>query len=328
MKILAIRFARLGDVLLLLPALARLKDSFPQASLVFLTGHRCAPIAELCPAIDEVIAVDRIAMRDGPAWKAVQRMTGLVRDIRQRKFDILIDFHSFRETNLLAGLSGATTRIAMKRHQAAYWGFCFNQPPVAEDKSLHVAAMFERVVESIARSNIPPAVGAVHDRALLRVPDAVKDMNKLVLFVDAPVRDRIWPPECFASVADFAIEKLGATVVAVSSSSGAELAQRVQKATRHPERVSIETNLTLAQLAGTIAAARLLISNDTGPMHIGPAVGVTTLGLFSVGFPEHFRPIGPDDRYLCGMPIERIKAGDVIANMEQMWTTVGPGPQR
>ena len=91
-------------------------------------------------------------------------MTGLVRDIRQRKFDILIDFQSFRETNLLAGLSGATTRIAMKRHQAAYWGFCFNQPPVAEDKSLHVSAMFERVVASIARSNIPPAVGAVYDR--------------------------------------------------------------------------------------------------------------------------------------------------------------------
>ena len=328
MKILAIRFARLGDVLLLLPALARLKDSFPQSRLVFLTGHRCASIAELCPAIDEVIAVDRIAMRDGSVWKAVQRMTGLVRDIRQRKFDILIDFHSFRETNLLAGLSGATTRIAMKRHQAAYWGFCFNKPPVPEDKSLHVSAMFEKVVASIARSSISPAAAAVYDRALLRVPNAVKDMNKLVLFVDAPVRDRIWPPECFASVADFAIEKLGATVVAVSSSSGAELAQRVRKAARYPERVSIETDLTLAQLAGTIASARLLISNDTGPMHIGPAVGVTTLGLFSVGFPEHFRPIGPDDRYLRGLPIEGIRAGDVIANLEQMWTIAGPGPQR
>ena len=38
----------------------------------------------------------------------------------------------------------------MKRHQAAYWGFCFNKPPVAEDKGLHVAAMFEKVVASIA----------------------------------------------------------------------------------------------------------------------------------------------------------------------------------
>jgi heptosyltransferase-3 len=264
-------------------------------------------------------------------WKAVQRMTGLVREIRHRKFDLLIDFHSFRETNLLAGLSGATNRIAMKRHQAAYWGFCFNQPPVAEDKSLHVAAMFERVVAGITRANTSPAVAAIYDRThrpLLSIPNTVRDMERLVLFVDAPVRDRIWPPERFASVADFAVERLGARVVAVSSSTGAELAQRVRKATRYPEHVSIETDLTLPQLAAIIASARLLVSNDTGPMHIGPAVGVTTLGLFSVGFPEHFRPIGPNDRYLRRMPIERIKTEEVIANVEQMWTTVDPGPQR
>jgi len=330
-KILAIRFARLGDVLLLLPALARLKDSFPQSSLAFLTGHRCAPIAQLCPAIDEVIAVDRVAMRDGPVWKAIERMTGLVRDLRRRKFDLLVDFHSFRETNLLAGLSGATTRIAMKRHRAPYWGFCFNQPPVPEDKSLHVSAMFERVVASVPRSNPSPSVGTIYDRPdppLLRIPNRVRDMERLVLFVDAPVRDRIWPPECFASVADFAVERLGARVVAVSSSNGADLAQRVRKATRYPEHVSIQTDLSLPQLAGTIASARLLVSNDTGPMHIGPAVGVTTLGLFSVGFPEHFRPVGPNDRFLRGLPIEAIKTGEVIANVEQMWTTVDPGPQR
>ncbi len=53
MNILAIRFARLGDVILLLPALAAIKESLPLAHLSLLTGHRCAPIAEMCPAIDE-----------------------------------------------------------------------------------------------------------------------------------------------------------------------------------------------------------------------------------------------------------------------------------
>src|SRR5262249_13724557 len=140
----------LGDVLLLLPALARLKDSFPESRLVLMTGHRCAPITELCPAIDEVMSVDRIAMRDGPLWDAVGQMTRLVRDIRRRKFDLVIDFHSFRETNLLTGLSGASTRIGMQRHQAAYWGFCFNQPAVPEDKNLHVSEMFQKVVTVVA----------------------------------------------------------------------------------------------------------------------------------------------------------------------------------
>jgi len=165
-------------------------------------------------------------------------------------------------------------------------------------------------------------------RPTLVLPGVVRDKNKLVLFVDAPVPDRIWPAERFAAVADFAIEALGATVVVISSSSGAELARKVRQVCRQPQHLTIETDLTLPRLAATIASARLLVSNDTGPMHIGPAVGVQTLGLFSVGFPEHFRPVGPNDQYLRGMPIARIEVRDVTDSVEQMWTTVDPGLQR
>jgi ADP-heptose:LPS heptosyltransferase len=328
-NILAIRFARLGDVLLLLPALRHLKETFPQARLVLMTGHRCSPIAELCPAIDEIISVDRVAMRDGPIWSAIRQMTRLVRDVRRRKFDIVIDFHSFRETNLLAGLSGASKRIGLKRHQAPYWGFCFNQPPILEDKSLHVLEMFRKVAEAVtARSGSSNAVAAFSPRPYLVLPGVVRDRKKLILFVDAPVPERIWPPERFAAVADFAIEKLQATVVVISSSGGVDLARRVRESSRHHQDIFLETDLTLAGLATSIASGRLLVSNDTGPMHIGPAVGVPTLGLFSVGFPDHFRPVGPMDRYLRGVSIERIEVQDVTASVEQMWTTADPDLRR
>src|SRR2546422_3582979 len=146
MKILAIRFARLGDTVLLLPALSLLKRAFPDARLTLLTGHTCAPVAEMCPAIDEVLAVDRLEMRDGPAFKALRDIQRLVRDVRRRRFDLAIDFHSFRETNLLTWISGAPVRIGMKRYQGPYLSFCFNRPAVLEDKSLHVSAMFKKVV--------------------------------------------------------------------------------------------------------------------------------------------------------------------------------------
>src|SRR6058998_3903827 len=149
MNILAIRFARLGDTVLLLPALSLLKRALPDARLTLLTGHPYAPLAEMCPAIDEVLAVDRLEMRDGPALKALLDIHRLVRDVRRRAFDLVIDFHSFRETNLLTWFSGAPVRIGMKRYNAPYLNFCFNRPPIAEDKSLHVAEMFEKIVETI-----------------------------------------------------------------------------------------------------------------------------------------------------------------------------------
>jgi ADP-heptose:LPS heptosyltransferase len=326
-KILAIRFARLGDVLLLLPALRSLKEVFPNSRLVMLTGHRCAPIAEMCPFIDEVIAVDRIAMRDGPLWSALGSMKGLVRDIRRRHFDIVIDFHSFRETNLLTWLSRAPIRIGMKRHRAPYWAFCFNQPAVIEDKSIHVSGMFQRIVESLPHDQA--CIRATGKREpLLRIPEVRRSERKLVLYVDAPVPDRIWPPERFAALADFAIEKLNAEVVVVAGTGGTGLAAAVRNASRHEEQIKASTTLALPELVAVIASARLLVSNDTGPMHIGPATGVPTVGLFSVGYPEHFRPIGPNDRYRRENPIEKIEVRDVIADVNEMWTIADQDPRR
>jgi len=328
-KILAIRFARLGDVILLMPALRSLKAGFSNARLTFLTGHRCAPIAALCPEIDEVIAVDRVAMRDGPVWRAFGKMAGLVREIRGKRFDLVVDFHSFRETNLLTWVSGAPVRVGMKRENAPYLSFCFNRPAVVEDKSLHVAEMFRRVVAGIvneplcgvSRLVIPENLRAWAGQSLPANP-------KIALYADAPVEDRAWQPERFAEVADFAVERLGASVLVLSGEAGSELAARVQKASRNPDRLVCFTAVTIPQLAALIASARLLVSNDTGPMHLGPAFGVPTLGLFSVGYPEHFRPTGPADRFLRANPIEGISVGAVIEAVNQMWAIADPGLPR
>lgn len=328
-KILAIRFARLGDVILLMPALRSLKAGFSNARLTFLTGHRCALIADLCPEIDEVIAVDRVAMRDGPVWRALAKMAGLVREIRGKRFDLVVDFHSFRETNLLTWVSGAPVRVGMKRENAPYLSFCFNRPPVVEDKSLHVAEMFRRVVQSIVNE---PLCGV----SRLVIPENLRTWAgqrlpgspKIALYPDAPVEDRAWQPERFAEVADFAVERLGASVLVLSGEAGSELAARVQKASRNPDRLVCFTDVTIPQLAALIASARLLVSNDTGPMHLGPALGVPTLGLFSVGYPEHFRPTGPRDRFLRANPIEGISVGAVIEAVDQMWAIADPGLPR
>ena len=326
MNILAIRFARLGDVVLLLPALASLKSAYPDARLTFLTGHRCAPIAELCPAIDEVLSVDRIAMRDGAPLAALREMVRLVRDVRRRRFDLVIDFHSFRETNLLARISGAHDRIAMKRSKAPYLGFCFNRPPVLEDKALHVSEMFQKVVGAVTGRTASPAVSLVLTEELRNYArEAAPPGPRIAVYIDAPVVERIWPPERFAAVADFAVEILGANVLVLSSKEGAKLAARLERASRHADRIVAFTDIGIPQLTALIASSRLLVSNDTGPMHIGPAVGVRTLGLFSVGYPEHFRPIGACDRFIRANPIGKIETDVVIGMIEEMWTTANPG---
>ncbi len=330
-EILAIRFARLGDVALLLPALARLKASFPEARLSLMTGSRCAPLARLCPHLDEVLSVDRLAMRDGPVIRALGDIRRLVREVRARGFDLVVDFHSFRETNLLSWASGARYRMGMKRSDRAYLPFCFNLPPALEDKGIHVAEMFERVVGNLPGTLAPPS----SRRPLLEIPSDVrsrvealvaKSTGKVVLYVGASVIDRRWPSAGFAAVADHAMANWKAKVLILAGASGAEerIAEETRQLVRQQESVLIMPGLSIAELAGTIGSANLMISNDTGPMHIGAAMGVPTLGIFSLSLPLHYRPVGSRDRYIRKDSMEDIEIGEVIEVAEQMWVTAGP----
>jgi ADP-heptose:LPS heptosyltransferase len=322
MKILAIRLARFGDIVLLFPALTLLKSNIPGCGISFLTDLRLAPLAEMCPAIDDIIAVDRIAMRDGARWASLKGMRQIIRDVRRRKFDLTIDFHGFRETNLLTWLSGSGKRIGLKRFDQAFLNFCFNLPPVLEDKELHVSEMFLRVAGRFGSGKLstsPPL--AVPERSRLWVKETLGPRPFAAIYVDAPTPRRIWPPESFAALADYLAGQHGLEIVLISGNGGHSLLKRVQETAKYSGSIRGFSNLTIAQLAAVVEAAQIWISNDTGPMHLGPILGVPTLGLFSIGLPEHFRPTGANDRYVLANPIDRITVSEVIENVEKMWAT-------
>ena len=326
MNVLAIRLARFGDVVLLLPALGRLKAVLPDSRLTLLTGGPCGPLAEMCPAIDHVISVDRVSMRDGSRLRAIQDIGRLLRNVRSRGFDLTIDFHGLRETSLLAWLSGSGQRLGLKRFDQSYLGFCFNLEPVAEDKTIHVANMFMRIAE---RGSGGSGLGGEPLAPPLVVPESARAWTasvlpagpRVVLYVDAPVPERIWPPERFAAVGDYAAGHWNSGVVVLSGPSGGRLVQKILGVARYGAEFHAFSNLTIPQLAAVVESGTLLISNDTGPMHLGPAFGVPTLGLFSVGVPEHFRPSGVGDQFVQGNPIEKIEVEEVIGRIDRMWAT-------
>ena len=329
MNILAIRLARFGDVVLLLPALNILKLNFPESRLTFLTDHRLASLAEMCPAIDDIIAVDRIAMRDGSRLASLESMRGIIKKVRQQRFDLAIDFHGFRETNLLTWLSGSPKRLGLKRFDQSFLNFCFNLPPILEDKSIHASEVFMKVAERFGvRKSSTASAMVVPESARQWARATLSARPYAALYVDAPTSKRIWPPEHFASVVDHLVVQCGLQVVLISGTDGSQLLTRIQDASSSAEHIRAFSNLTIPQLAAIIQAADMWISNDTGPMHLGPILGVPTLGLFSIGLPEHFRPTGPYDRYVLANPIERITVKEVIENVEKLRSRERPDPRR
>ena len=114
-NILVIDFGQLGDVVLSLPALAAIRRRFASARVTVIVGGAASSVVELAGVADEVLAVDRVGLRDGPKHPSVLQIGKLVLDVRRRKFDFVVDLHSLSETNLLGFLSGAGQRLYARR---------------------------------------------------------------------------------------------------------------------------------------------------------------------------------------------------------------------
>jgi ADP-heptose:LPS heptosyltransferase len=317
-RILAIRLARFGDIVLLLPALTLLKERLPGCHLTFLTDVRWASLAALSTAVDEVITLDRVALRNDRFWRSGAKIWQLLSDLRRRKFDAVIDCHGFRETNLLAWWTGAPRRLGLRRFDQSFLAFCFNLPPVMEDKTVHVSEMFRRIVRHFAPSSTdtpehPAFVIPADD--LQWVNENLPDPPFAVLYVDAPVKERMWPLVRFAALANHLVTNLNVSVVVIGGLHPIS--------TEFPEGIRVLSQLPVSRLAAAVASARLLVSNDTGPMHLGPLLGTPTVGIFSVGLPEHFRPTGIRDRYVQGNPIEKVEVDEVIRVVNEVWTMCG-----
>src|SRR3954453_16049255 len=97
-NILVIDFGQMGDVMLSLPALAALRQRFPRARITVAVGKPGKQIVELTGSADEALVVDRGQLRGGFAPASIFKIARLVKEIRRRKFDFVIDLHSLSET--------------------------------------------------------------------------------------------------------------------------------------------------------------------------------------------------------------------------------------
>lgn len=336
------------------------RQLFPTAHISYLTGHRCAPVLGMMPALDEIIALDRVALRDGNKLSSIRKILHFAQEMRRRRFDLVIDLIGFRESELLTFWTDARWRIGLKRYRKPYWDFCFNLPPVSEDKSLLVAEMFRKVVHTLASEGSPPSdraapsppVGPPDERAstvdetiiprLQLTPDAESSARTFWMSHRLDERDivfgfqmsasgetRTWPTDRFielvSRLATHARER-GHRVGFVNFAAPGEaaLCEQVTRAMQEGGNAAVAAigspnrSDAIPQLAGLMKCCTAVVSNDTGPMHLSAAVGTPTLGLFSIGVTEHYRPLGAHCSFLKKNPLSLLTVEEVLQEMIRM----------
>jgi ADP-heptose:LPS heptosyltransferase len=314
-NILVIDFGQLGDVVLSLPALSAVRRRFPRARITVAVGGAAASVVEMAGVADEALAVDRVGLRDGPKHLSVWQIGKLVRDVRRRKFDFVIDLHSLSETNLLGFLSGAGRRLYARRPgRSLDYLANFRPSPPAEDRSKHAIERYLDVVSPLGLgevSRVPRlpvreddgrAVDEMLRKALAggkvkgrRTTEGGLVGGPLVgIFPGAGHPSRRWPVERFAELA-WMLERNDAVRSVLFA--GPEERKLVRDALpKFPPSAIVLDRLTVAQLAAAAARLSVFVSNDTGPMHVAAAVG-TPVVILMQHHPMFNCYIPPGDRH-------------------------------
>ena len=318
-NILLIDFGQLGDVVMSLAALRAVREKFPFARITVAVGKPAGEIVTMSGYGDETIEVDRVAMRDGFKPLSILKILNVVKDVRGRRFDFIIDLHSFSETNLLGFLSGAPKRLFARRRGRSL-DFLANftpRPPIEEDNRVrHQVDRYLDVLQplDIANADRVPrlATQSSDDREIdkLLVKSKADTGAPLVgLFPGAGHESRRWPLAKFAELADSLSRNDAVRPVVFVGPEEAKIISEIR--TAFPAPALVLDRLSIRQLASLQARLAVFVSNDTGPLHIAAAVGTPIVLLLDKRAPDSYIPLSEPKRVIQRGAIAEIAVEEV-----------------
>ena len=301
-RILLLRLERVGDLLMVLDAIATLRAAAPDARLDLVVGSWNAALARTIPNLDSVETLDVPWMARTGAGQSWPSLLGRARRWRAEPYDLAINFESDIRSNLLLAVSGATRRIGF----FSGGGGSLLTDPVEADRTAHVAANAADLVarafptsESDSGSHRPPTTTsrlllpeAARARAAELLADA-QDGGVLVGIQPGAGRQlREWDPSKFGAVAAELARTRNITFVLTGSASDIAALTAVKATWPAGVRLlELPLDTDLVVLAAVLERLALLITGDTGPMHLAAAVGTPIVAIFGPSLPSRYAPL-------------------------------------
>jgi ADP-heptose:LPS heptosyltransferase len=282
-RILFIRPRFRGDVLMasILPRL--IKRDYPKAWVDILTEPEAADTAAGEPEWNTILSLPR---RDGKAWWRT------VRRIRRQHYDVVCDLFGNPRTALLTGLSGAGIKIGP---QVRVWDILYDIQTQADQPGKRPAwESYLDILRAVGMKQLslrPHWEPRDEDRDWVQAflqERQLKSAALLGVFAGGSHQAKRWPLENFMEVARRLHKEFGMKAMFVFGPKEEELKQQYQQA--GGKLTQAVEGLTPGQLAALWDHCSVVLANDAFPLHLGPAVGTPTIGLFGPGDPAVWFP--------------------------------------
>ncbi len=294
-RILIIQTAFLGDVVLTIPLIMALRRTLPKSHLAVLVTPQVKEILSDNPAIDEIIIFDKKDKER--SWGALGH---LVRKVKARHFDVAILPHRSFKSSLLAFLAQIPVRIGFNKSEGNVLltrKVSYRRGPHIHeiDRNLDLLSPLgiqDRQVEfylNPGRPAINYTLGML-GKFQIYATDLVIGLNPGSVW---PTKR--YPAEKFAAVADRLIKELNAKIIIIGGAADKEAAARVT-AGMNESVINLAGQTTLKQLTALTKRLNLLITNDSGAMHIAVAQQVPVVAIFGPTTADlGFYPYGEQD---------------------------------
>jgi lipopolysaccharide heptosyltransferase I len=289
-KICIIKPSAFGDIVQALPLLPVLRRRYPQARITWVVKREFADLLADHPDLEEVLSID---MRGG--WKCWMR---LLSDVRRRRFDVVFDLQGLSRTALVTLTTGAPLRVGLESaREGSRWSTHCVIPGTSKEVPAH--ARYWRVAEFLGLGSMRrETVVGVSESDRQWAERVVESQGNLIVAMHpgAQWATKQWPANSFAELARRIRREYDASLLLLGTPSERALGEQIERHLRRDDPDARVQNLIgstrLQRLAALLARVDLLLSNDSGPMHLAAGLGTPVLGIFTCTSPHRSGPPG------------------------------------
>ena len=304
MNILIVKLSAIGDVIHTLPALNALRKYYPGARITWLVEEDSSALVKGHPAVDQVLVSKRkrwVKGFLGPSpWNNVKEIYRFIKRLRGTRYDLVIDFQALLKSGVLIALTRGRRKIGFGKgmeHQEFSYIFLNERIP-AVDMDKHALLRNMMLLDALGipsgdiEYNLPVQD---QDRELvdsLLLQHGIGN-SKLLVAINpvAKWNSKQWDNLRFAELADQLVNQYEASVVFTGSQPDHRIIQDI--ITRmETKATNLAGKTTLIALAALYEKTDLVVSTDTGPMHIAAAQGTPVVALFGPTAPWRTGPFG------------------------------------
>jgi lipopolysaccharide heptosyltransferase I len=289
MRILIVRLGALGDLIHALPAAAAIRRTLPQARIEWLVDARHRELLDLVPVIDRRLDIDA---------GAVGSIVKVVAGLRRSRYDVALDLQGLLKSAVLARASGAARVIGFPTPFLREQGARMFYTETAGSEEDHVVYKNVSMLSALG-IRLPAIEFPLEDRnpeiaAVARSRIGLGRHERFAMINPAAAwPNKRWPPVYFGEVASELMKRHGLRSIVLWGPAERQLAEDVVTASNRSAALAPET--TLAELVSLTKAAAVMVSGDTGPLHIAGAVGTPLVGIYGPTNPQRNGPWAEDD---------------------------------